>query len=128
MVAACRDRLNASTVIVFHIVKSGFKRNVNNGRSLLHCAVRDGTGVIIKKLLSLVVLIDSRSSWGGVTSLMTGATHEAFNLPIEREANPYCETRKGRVCCTLLRLVEMTPLFRSCCLLELTLIQRTVMV
>ena len=58
---------------------------------MLHCAVRHGNDVIIEKLLSLVVLIDSRTR-GGVTSLMTGAAHgklEAFNLPIEREANPY---------------------------------------
>ena len=72
MAAACRDRFNASTVIAFHIESNpAFKDMSTMGG--VRCTALEGNDVIIEKLLSLAVVIDSRNH--DLTPLMITAVN-----------------------------------------------------
>ena len=58
MIAACEDRLDAFSVLIER--KSDPTLKDNNGKTLLHYAAQGGNHVIIEKLLSLGLDIDSR--------------------------------------------------------------------
>ena len=84
MIAACRGRLDAFSVLIKR--KSDPTLKNNNGETLLHYAAEGGNDVIIEKLLSLGLDIDSRSS-DGATPLMTAACEgrlDAFSVLIEK--------------------------------------------
>ena len=95
MIAACEGRLNAFSVLIERKSDPTFKDN--NGVTLLHYAAEGGNDVIIEKLLSLGVAIDSRSS-DGATPMMIAACHgrlDAFNVLTERKSDPTLKDNNG---------------------------------
>ena len=73
MVAACRDRFNAPTLMVFHIESNPAFKDMSTMGGVC-CTALEGNDVIIEKLLSLAVVIDSRNNHD-VTPLMITAVN-----------------------------------------------------
>ena len=99
MIAAGKGRLDAFSVLIER--KSGPTLKNNNRETLLHYAAQGDNGVIIEKLLSLGLDIDSRSS-NGLTPLMVAAfcgRLDAFSVLIERRSDPTLKDSNG---CTML--------------------------
>ena len=95
MIAACRGRLDAFSVLTER--KSDPTLKNNNGETLLHYAAQGDNDVIIEKLLSLGLDIDSRSS-NGATPMMIAAREgrlDAFSVLIERRSDPTLKNKNG---------------------------------
>ena len=96
MIAACNGQADA-----FHfLLERGSDETLksNNGRSVLHCAAEGGSKVIIEKLLSLELHIDSRDG-GGLTPLMIAAftgQADAFHFLLERGSDPTLKSNDGK--------------------------------
>ena len=95
MIAACHGRLDAFSFLIEKGSDPTLKNY--NGWTLLHYAVGGSNNVIIEKLLSLGLNIDSRSS-NGATPLMIAARHgrlDAFSALIERKSDPTLKNNNG---------------------------------
>ena len=102
---------------------------VNDGFSLVHCAVKGGNTSIIHEPLSRDLDADSRSN-DDFTPLMTvaiGDKESAFEMLIESGADPSLKDNKEFSVSTLLQKKEIHPLLMSCFYLVLMLIQGTMM-
>ena len=96
MIGALCARLDAFSVLIGR--KSDPTLKDNDGWTLLHYAAKGGNDVIIEKLLSLGLDIDSRSSIGE-TPLMIAACEgslDAFSVLIERKSDPTLKNNDGR--------------------------------
>ena len=95
MIACCEGRLDAFSVLIER--KSDPTLKSNNGWTMLHYAAQGGNDVILEKLLSLGLDIDSRSS-DGATPLMIAAYHgrlDAFIVLIETWSDPTLKNNNG---------------------------------
>ena len=95
MIAACRGRLDAFSVLIER--KSDPTLKNNDGWTLLQYAAQGGNDIIIEKLLSLGLDIDSRRS-DGATPLMIAAfcgRLDAFSVLIERKSDPTLKDNYG---------------------------------
>ena len=96
MIGALCARLDAFSVLIGR--KSDPTLRDGDGWTLLHYAAKGGNDVIIEKLLSLGLDIDSRSSIGE-TPLMIAACEgslDAFSVLIERKSDPTLKNNDGR--------------------------------